>query len=81
MIYGRFGDAVTVLRWGTLEDVRKLDGREPDQTDRAVIKGESYVVVQQSDGKERLYHLAFLSADGAWPEIEKALDALSERDG
>jgi len=76
MIYGRFGNPVTIKRRGTLDDVRKLDGRKPDKQDREALALGSYVVVE-CDGKERLYHLAFLRADGGIREIDAAMEAVT----
>ena len=75
-IYGRFGDTVTLVRKGTLEDVQGLDRRKPDKKDREAVTAGSYVVVRQDDGKERLYHQAFLRADDGAQEISKAIEAL-----
>jgi hypothetical protein len=75
MIYGRFGDAVTIVRMGTLDDVKTIDGRKPDKQDREAVEIGSYVVVRQDNGKERLYHLAFLRADGGSKEINEAIAA------
>lgn len=75
-IYGRSGEPVTIVRWGTLEDVQKLDGRKPDKTDREAIAHDSYLVVRFADGKEQLYHQAYLRADGAAQEIAAVRDAL-----
>lgn len=72
-IYARFGDEVTVVRYGTVDDVVKLDGRKPDKQDREAVANRSYVVVRFVDGKERLYHQAFLRADGGSLEITGAL--------
>ena len=33
MIYGRFGDPVTIVRRAVLDDVKALDGRMPDSQD------------------------------------------------
>src|SRR5271165_1030473 len=44
-IYGRTGQVVTILRVGTLEDVKKLDGRRPDKQDKHNVKYGGYVVV------------------------------------
>lgn len=77
MIYGRFGQPVTIIRVAILDDVKKLDGRRPDKQDREALKHGSYVVVRDDD-KERLYHQAFLRADGGAREIGDAIDALSE---
>lgn len=76
MIYGRFGDAVTIVRVGTLEDVTKLDGRKPDKHDRENVKNGGYVVVRFADGTEQLYHQAFLRADEGQQEISRAIEAI-----
>jgi hypothetical protein len=73
VIYGRFGDEVTVVRRGTLADVKALDNRKPDKRDRDIVELGGYVVVRQDDGVERLYHLAFLRADGGIAEIDTAI--------
>lgn len=75
MIYGRFGDPVTVLRLATLDDVKQLEQREPGKYDEEAIENESYVVVRQDDGKERLYHQAFMRADEGSREITAAINA------
>ena len=72
-IYGRTGDVVTVIRRGKLDDVQKLEGRKPDKKDREAVKNDGFVVVRHEDGKEALYHLAFLRADGGSLEISEAL--------
>lgn len=76
MIYGRTGDVVTILRNAVLADVEAMDHRKPDKTDRIAIDNLAYVVVRQDDGKERLYHQAFLRADGGFAEIERALETI-----
>lgn len=77
MIYGRFGGEVELVRVGTLDDVRSLDGRKPDKQDREAIDNGSYVVVRRrDDGKEQLYHLAYLRADGGSLEISAAIEQL-----
>lgn len=75
MIYGRFGDPVTIVRRAVLADVERLDGRKPDRQDRATLRSGSYVVVRQDDGEERLYHQVFLRADGGSVEITAAINA------
>jgi hypothetical protein len=76
MIYGRFGDTVTVERYATIADVKRLDGRKPDKQDRQMIENNAYVIVTSvDDGKERLYAIAFLRADGGLSEIMQALDS------
>lgn len=75
MIYGRTGQTVEIVRKATLADVKKLDGRKPDAQDRDAIKNGSYIVVRDGD-KERLYHQAFLRADGGSVEITQAIEAL-----
>lgn len=74
-IYERFGEPCTIVRVGTLDDVHKLDGRKPDKTDREAVKCGSYVVVRFEGGAERLYHQAFLRADGGAREIGEAIAA------
>lgn len=79
MIYGRFGQPVKIVRMGTLEDVKKLDRRRPDQHDRKNVAAGGYVVcidLDTPDDGEKLYHLAFLRADGALPEIMDAVRAV-----
>lgn len=82
MIYGRFGDELTLVRRGTLADVQNLDGRTPDDRDRQNIEHGVYVVARANDnGKEYLYHLAYLRADDGIAEIETALNALDKEAG
>lgn len=77
MIYGRSGEPCTIVRVGTLADVRTLDNRKPDKTDRAAVESGSYVVVRfVDDDTERLYHLAFLRADGGSLEVTRAIEGL-----
>lgn len=75
MIYGRWGQPVTIRRMGTLDDVRDLDSREPDSTDEEAVSAGSYVVVRGEDQKDRLYHIAYLRADGGSKEIMDAIEA------
>lgn len=77
-IYGRSGEPVTIVRLGTLDDIKKLDGRKPDKTDRDAIANGSYLVVRFADGEEQVYHQAYLRADGAAQEIAAARDALPQ---
>ena len=74
MIYGRTGQVVTIKRIAILDDVRRLDHRAPDKVDRSAIRSGSYVVVDDS-GYERLYHQAYLRADGGSLEIADAIIA------
>lgn len=76
-IYGRCGQVVTIKRMGKLEDVRALDGRKPDKQDRQAVDDGCYVVVDD-EGKERLYHQAFLRADDGAREIGAAIEALGQ---
>ena len=78
MIYSRFGEECKITRVAKLADVSKLDNRKPDKQDRDALKNGSYVVVQFSDGKERLYHQAFLRADRGSLEITEAIAAVSQ---
>ena len=77
MIYGRVGQVVTVKRAAVLEDVEKLDGRKPDDQDREALKAGSYVVVED-EGTERLYHIAYLRADGGAKEIMDAVEEVEK---
>ena len=81
MIYGRFGDKVTIQRLARIEDVRALDERKPDKADRDAIASDSYVVVSQDDGKLRLYHQAYLRADNGAVEIGAVIDACKKNNG
>jgi hypothetical protein len=73
MIYGRFGGEVTILRTAVLADVKRMENRNPDKQDKDAVKAGSYVVVK-IDGGERLYHQAFLRADGGSVEVGKAIE-------
>lgn len=75
-IYGRWGSTVTILRMGTLDDVKVLDRRKPDKQDKDAVKNGSYVVVRHEDGEEQLHHLAFMRADDGIKEIMDAVRAL-----
>jgi len=74
-IYGRWGSVVTIVREGTLEDVRKLDQRKPDKQDKQAQEAGSYVVVRFEDGMEQLYHLGFLRADDGFAEVVRGMRA------
>ena len=76
MIYGRSGQPVTIKRIAILDDVRRLDHRTPDKVDRAAVRSGSYVVVADDKGLERLYHQAYLRADGGPLEIADAIIAV-----
>jgi hypothetical protein len=79
MIYGRFGDSLTLVRKAVLADVKALDGRSPDAKDRQNLANGAYVVARAEDnGKEYLYHLAYLRADNGLAEIEDALNVLEK---
>jgi len=78
-IYGRFGDVVTIERIAVLADVKALDLRNPDKRDKDAIAAGSYVVVKDEDGKRRLYHQAYLRADGGSLEIAAAIAATGGR--
>jgi len=75
MIYGRWGDAVTVVRLATLKDVRTFDHRSPDAQDREMVRRGSYVILKREDGAEMLANVAFLRADGGAHEIDAAIKA------
>jgi len=75
MIYGRAGQPVTIVRVATLSHVQILEGRKPDKQDRSAVRNGSYVVVLDGD-EERLYHQAYLLADGGSQEIAQAIEGL-----
>ena len=82
-IYGRFGVEIIIKRRAVLGDVQKLDNRKPDKQDREAIKAGSYWVVdfvgtKDRDGRDRLYHLAYLRADGGIAEIDAACKATED---
>jgi hypothetical protein len=79
MIYGRFGNIVTIVRRGTLADVKTFDHRSADKYDRQHVKSKSYVIVKDAeDGRESLYHLAYLRADDGSKEIDQAIEEVSK---
>ena len=82
MIYGRFGDQVEIVRTAVLSDVKRLEGRKPDRQDHDALENGSYVVVRSLDDKrERLYHQAYLRADGGAVEIGNALEEADRTKG
>jgi len=81
MIYGRTGNRVTIQRLAKIEDVKALDKRKPNEVDREAIAGDSYVVTSDEHGTLRLYHLAFLRADGGGVEISAVVAACKANDG
>jgi len=81
MIYGRFGNPVTIRRMAKISDVQDLDQREPDRQDREAIKNHAYVVVSTGGGKLRLYHVAYLRADGDSIEIDAVINACLQSGG
>lgn len=77
MIYGRFGHKLTIERMAVIGDVKRFTGWRPCQRDREAIGNGLYVVVKRiDDGKQDLYHLAFLKADGGLGEIQDAIEAI-----
>ena len=79
MIYGRTGEPCTIVRLATLSDVELLELRKPDKQDRLAVECGAYVVVRFHDGKgspERIYHQAFLRADGGSREISERIAGL-----
>jgi hypothetical protein len=75
MIYGRWGNEVTIVRLGTLADVPKYDHRRVDADDEQMVEQGSYVVTRSKDGHETLAHIAYLRADGGLEEIIAAIEA------
>lgn len=80
MIYGHSG-RVTIQRLAVLDDVKTLEGRKPDKIDREALRNNSYVVVSDEDGKLRLYHQAYLRADGGSREISAVIEACLKNGG
>jgi hypothetical protein len=72
MIYGRFGQPVQIKRVARINDIKRLENRAPDERDRTALALGSYVVVTDNE-KERLYHIAYLRADGGSLEIDAAI--------
>lgn len=81
MVYGRFGNRVTILRLAKIEDVAKLEGRKPDKRDREAIANDSYVIVTDEDSQRQIYHQAFLRADGGAREISAIIEACKKNGG
>jgi hypothetical protein len=81
MIYGLTGNPLTVQRLGTIEDVRTLNGREPDDGDLTALADGAYVVASDARGKLRLYHVARLRADNGASEIRAVLAACASNGG
>lgn len=75
-IYGQVGDVIVLKRLADEGDVRRLEGREPDARDRTALQSLSYFVVDQDDGTEALYHVAYLRATGGSREIDEIIDGL-----
>jgi hypothetical protein len=77
MIYGRWGQVVTIVRLGTEKDVRELDNRKPDKHDRLRIAIDGYIVTKdEATGKEVLHDVVYLRADDGIREIMDAVRAL-----
>jgi len=72
-IYARFGEPVTVLRYATPDDVRKLDP-PLDREAKKNLANKSWVVVKFDDDREMISHLAYLRADGGSREIMASLE-------
>jgi len=78
-IYERSGGTVLIKRLARIEDVQRLEGRTPDWRDHDAVKRKNYVIILQDGGKEALYRLAFLHADGGSMEIMQAIQATRAR--
>lgn len=81
MIYGRFGNRVTIQRLAKLSDIKELDGRKPDKQDREALANDAYVVVSDDYNKLRLYHVGFLRADGGSVEISAVVEGCKANGG
>jgi hypothetical protein len=76
-IYGRFGDALTIVRRAVEADVQKFNGQKADDRDRQALANDQYFIVKYADnGKEDLYHIGYLKADNGAQEIMAAIEAL-----
>lgn len=75
-VYGRTGDVITLKRIATLEDFPKFETRPLDARDREAFGNLSYVIAEQDDGTEALYHLAFVRASGGAKEIDDIFEDL-----
>lgn len=82
MIRSVFGTQVTVLRYATVEDVKRMDPPYDAQAKKA-LASKSWVVIDYGPDHGRrgeqviITHLAKLRADGGIGEI---LDALGDKD-
>lgn len=88
-IHGRFWahdypNLMSIERIAVIEDVKRLDKRKPDKVDREAIRLGSYVVCKALDGsragREELYHIGYLKAEGGWPEIHAAIEAAKSKE-
>lgn len=77
MIYGRSGLEVKIVRIATLDDIKTLEKRNPDTQDFEALKSGSYMIVSFEDGSERVYHQAFLRADGGSKEISDKINSIN----
>lgn len=68
MIYARFGEPITVVRYATKADVLALDPPFDAEAQKN-LKHKSWVVIRFEDGSERISHLAYLRADDGLKEI------------
>ena len=69
MIYGRFGDVVTIERMARLEDIRAFENRKPDAADRHNLSIGNYVITKAANGELRLASISYLRADDGFREI------------
>lgn len=73
MIYSRFGEVITIVRVGTVEDVKTFEKRKPDKDDRHNVSIGNYVVVKFPDGREMLHSISYMKADDGFREIADAI--------
>lgn len=80
MIYGRFGNPVTIVRRAVLADVKKYENRRPDKADKIGLANGAYWIARDNDtNREKLYSLAYLRADDGSREITAAIEALENK--
>jgi hypothetical protein len=79
-IYDKWSYQLKILNIATAEDVERLEGRTPDEHDLNALRLEAYVVARNADAlsshTDRIYHIAYLRADGGIAEILDEIEKL-----
>lgn len=82
MIYGRFGNEITLAREATVADVLKDWGHAKPSKSHKYAEDEKQAAERVGYGMmwwgtdERLYELAYCRAEGGWAEIDDARKAI-----